>query len=451
MLLSKALNIQRGDIVAFIGAGGKTSALTRLAQELRHKQWRILVTTTTKMGENEMNAFPIQYPYDGIHQANEISQLLSGYGTVFLYERVWGNKVLGITPGQISQLVDYVDSDVILIEADGARRMPLKAPYDHEPVIPLDTSLVVPVAGMDAVGQPFEPSTVYNFERVQEHYGFAQGQTIQYAWLAQIVRDPELGLQGIPDGARVVALLNKTGGTVLDRIKTRRTAHMILKEKRVDAVAFGSVQRRKTPIYEVQKRIGAIVLAAGMSRRMGQSKPLLQWGQQTVIETIVQRLLPLRLADVVVITGYESNQVSALVKKAGARSIYNRRYATGEMLSSLQAGLKAMDESIAACLVFLGDQPSINPRLVNEILVTYARGKSSIVAPSYNNRRGHPILIDRRHWSEIQNLPDGGAPRDVINAYNDDIAYVMAKDDNILRDMDTPEEYREALKRAGLL
>jgi molybdenum cofactor cytidylyltransferase len=66
-------------------------------------------------------------------------------------------------------------------------------------------------------------------------------------------------------------------------------------------------------------------------------------------------------------------------------------------------------------------------------------------------RRGHPILIDRKYWREILNLPFDRSLRDVMNAYKDETAYVVTDDDNILRDMDTPEDYREALRRAGLL
>ncbi|HLA42179.1 MAG TPA: nucleotidyltransferase family protein, partial [Aggregatilineales bacterium] len=195
----------------------------------------------------------------------------------------------------------------------------------------------------------------------------------------------------------------------------------------------------------------AIVLAGGLSSRMGQSKPLLQWGKQTVIEAIAQRLLPLRLADTVIVLGYRAGDVQRVLRNSGVRTVYNPAFASGEMLSSLKAGINALDNSISACLVFLGDQPQINARIVHDVLLAYAEGKGTIVAPSFNMRRGHPILIDRRYWREILDLPDGGAPRDVINAYSDQTAYVTTKDDSILRDMDTPEEYQQALKRAGLI
>lgn len=451
MLLSKGLDIQRGEVVAFIGAGGKTSAMTRLGHELKAQGWRVLASTTTRIAERELLHFPHTLTLDQISTPQVLSHALSQHGFIFIYERVWGGKVFGLSPEYLAQLSDRVDSDTILIEADGSRRLALKAPRAHEPVIPPDATLVVPVAGLSVLGQPLNSETVYNVEKVIERYGFPIDHPIQPAWIAQIVRDETLGLQGIPPKARIVPLLNQAGTGMLDRLKARRTAQMILKEPRVHSVAIGSVRRKKHPIFEVQRRVAAIVLAAGLSRRMGRSKPLLQWGKKTVIETIVERVNLLRLSDVVVVTGHESAKVNSALKKTGVRTIYNKDYATGEMLSSMKAGLNALDDSISACLIFLGDQPNINARLVTEVLIAYAEGRGTIVAPSYHMRRGHPILIDRRYWQEILNLPDGSAPRDVINAYAENTAYVQARDDSVLNDMDTPEEYREALRRAGLL
>jgi molybdenum cofactor cytidylyltransferase len=303
---------------------------------------------------------------------------------------------------------------------------------------------------MNSLGKPFNGTTVYNVEKIVNRYGFPLEKPIQAAWIAQIVRDEALGLQGVPEGVRTVPLLNRVDGSLIHRLKARRAAQIILQQARVQAVVMGQVKNAEAPVVEVQRRVAAIVLAGGLSRRMGQSKPLLPWGKQTVIEAIVRRIIPLRLSDVVVVTGFRSAEVKETLKGSGARTVHNRRFSSGEMLSSLQAGLSALDDNVSACMVFLGDQPQISARLVHQIMTAYAEGQGGIVAPSFMRRRGHPILIDRRYWRDILELPDGGAPRDVINANSDDIAYILTNDDNILRDMDTPEEYQAALKRAGL-
>lgn len=452
MLLHEGLGVQRGDMVAFVGAGGKTSTLTRLGHELRTQLgWRVLATTTTRIGKAELKRFPFAIALTDVETSQGLSAYLQEYGFVFLYSHEENDKIIGIDPEVISSLVDRLDSDAILIEADGARRRPLKAPYSHEPVIPTEASLVVVVAGLDAIGQPFDEETVYNLQKISEIYGFVENTPIQPAWVAQTLRHPDLGLKDVPPRARVVALLNKVERHAIYRKQARTIAQQILQEKRIQNVAIGRVKSRRNPIKEVQSRVGAIILAGGLSSRMGQSKPLLPWGEKTVIETIVERLTPFEFADLLVVTGYRHVDVEAAIKNTAARPVFNDRYASGEMLSSFKTGLQALDSSIGACLIFLGDQPQISPKLVHRILQGYATGRGFIVAPSHMNRRGHPILIDRRHWRELLDLSDGKAPRDVINRYNDEIAYILTDDANILNDMDTPEEYRAALKRAGLL
>jgi molybdenum cofactor cytidylyltransferase len=120
------------------------------------------------------------------------------------------------------------------------------------------------------------------------------------------------------------------------------------------------------------------------------------------------------------------------------------------MLSSLQTGLRALGPEFSAAMIVLGDQPQLDNRIVGELLSAYAEGKGRIVAPSYRQRRGHPILIDRSLWSEILDLPSNGAARDVINKHAADTYYVNVSTDSILRDIDTPDDYQQERRRAGL-
>jgi molybdenum cofactor cytidylyltransferase len=142
--------------------------------------------------------------------------------------------------------------------------------------------------------------------------------------------------------------------------------------------------------------------------------------------------------------------VTAIANRAGVATAVNPAYATGEMLSSLKAGLAALPAHVSAVLVVLGDQPSLQARVIHQVLTAYAEGQGEIVAPSYQMRRGHPILIDRRYWPEIMALPPEGAPRDVIERHQDRIAYVNVSSDAVLRDVDTPEAYRQERRLAGL-
>ena len=119
------------------------------------------------------------------------------------------------------------------------------------------------------------------------------------------------------------------------------------------------------------------------------------------------------------------------------------------MLSSLQVGLKAIGKANHACLVVLGDQPAIEPEIINRLMEAYYRGRGRIVAPFYRNQRGHPILIDKAFWQAIIELPEGAAPRDAIRASEDEIYHVEVNSDSVLRDIDTPEDYHRAQGTTG--
>jgi molybdenum cofactor cytidylyltransferase len=109
-----------------------------------------------------------------------------------------------------------------------------------------------------------------------------------------------------------------------------------------------------------------------------------------------------------------------------------------------------MPSHISATLVVLGDQPRIQPKVVAQVMMAYSEGTGDIITPSYQMRRGHPILIDRRYWPEILDLPEDGSLRDVIDRHKERIAYVNVDTDSVLRDVDTPEDYRQERKLAGL-
>ncbi len=448
MKLQRAFDVVPGDVVAFIGAGGKTSTLIGLGYELAEAGLRVLATTTTRIGADQLGLMPHALPLG--RSAVEVSAALGQHRFVFLYDSLRLGKVYGPACEVIPKLLDSVDSDVMLIEADGARGLPLKAPRPHEPVIPPEATLVVPIASLAVLGQPLDEAHVYNAAAIDDRYGFGLGNRVKSPWVAQVLRDEELGLKGVPDRARVVAFLNQTPPHGYLRARARLIAQFILRAPRVQGAALGSV-RGVDPVYEVQRRVGAVVLAAGLSRRMGQPKVLLPWSdRKTILEHILEQLVLARVPHIVVVTGHRADEVESRAARLGVPTVRNPDFAAGEMLSSLKVGLQALPAQVSAALVVLGDQPRIQPRVIADVLTAYAEGAGHIVAPSYQMRRGHPILIDRRYWPEILSLPPGGAPRDVINRHSDQVAYVNVDTDSVLRDVDTPEDYQQERRRAGL-
>ncbi len=449
MRFEQALRIQRGDVVAFIGAGGKTSALFCLGRELSGLGWRVLATTTTRIAAHELALAPLAIQGGGDPIA--VKEGLDRHGFVFLYDRIQNDKALGLDAAVIQHLLDRVDSDVVLVEADGARRLSFKAPYVHEPVIPAETTQAVLCAGMDILGRPLDKEHVYNADAIIRRYGYPSGMPVLWPWVASVLRDEHLGLLNVPAGLPVTVLLNKTPAQGLSLRRARLTASLLLGSPRIQSIVLGEVQRQENPVHEVRRPICAVVLAAGLSSRMGQPKILLPWGRETVLEAIIHRLQVARVDHIIVVTGRGAEAVRAVANRYGAEVVHNPDYEQGEMLSSLQAALRVLNNSrYDGALVVLGDQPQMQSYVISRVLDAYAEGQKGIVIPSYMMRRGHPVLFSRRFWPALLDLPAGSSPRDLVNRLPDEIVYVEVTTDSILQDIDTPEDYQAALRRAGL-
>jgi molybdenum cofactor cytidylyltransferase len=196
--------------------------------------------------------------------------------------------------------------------------------------------------------------------------------------------------------------------------------------------------------------ISAVILAAGQSRRMGQPKLLLPWGNVTVLEHVVAVFANAGIEDILVITGGAHDQIQEIILKCHGnypvRSAFNHEYESGDMLSSLQRGLRvvASGKVVRAAMVGLGDQPQIQESSVRTVRDAFLQTERPLVVPSYQMRRGHPWLVARPLWMEILAMSAVLTPRNFLNAHAQDIHYVELMSSSILADLDTPEDYRTA-------
>lgn len=186
--------------------------------------------------------------------------------------------------------------------------------------------------------------------------------------------------------------------------------------------------------------ITALILAAGSSKRMGQPKLPLPWGETTVLGQVIATFKAAGVEDILVITGGAREQVERLVGSS-ARIMFNPGYAEGEMLSSVQAGLAGVQPETEAVLIGLGDQPQVQAGSVRLVVEEYARSRASLIVPSFQMRRGHPWLVARPYWDEILHMDPPESPREFLTRHANDIRYVEVNDPGILKDLDTPDDY----------
>ena len=199
------MGIKAGDVVAFAGAGGKSTAIRNLAAELSAEGLKVIVAPTTKMGLLETDDIgPLVVSGDVAELRDGARKALVSSGSVVLGgERISKERIGGVAPKSFAALAGV--ADVVLVEADGARHRSIKGTADHEPLIPEVTTLVVAVAGIDALGKPVAEEHVHRPEIFARITGVNPEGRITAPAFARAISHGSLAL--IPKNARKAALI----------------------------------------------------------------------------------------------------------------------------------------------------------------------------------------------------------------------------------------------------
>ena len=213
------LGIGRGDVVAAVGAGGKTSLLRALDAEAAALGWTVLLTSTTHMGPAREGE-AVLFASDGVTD-EVVRATVRDRGRATLYgRRVREDKLEGVAPERVDALAGA--ADLVLVEADGARQRSLKAPADHEPVVPRSSSLVVVLAGLDVIGTAVDGPLVHRPELVARLGGAS---SVTEDALVACLAHPRSYPRARAPGRRLAVFLNKAedraGGEAARRIAPR--------------------------------------------------------------------------------------------------------------------------------------------------------------------------------------------------------------------------------------
>ncbi len=196
MLFSSALRLKPKEVVAFVGAGGKTAAVMRLADELAHGgRQRVIVTTTTHLLASQAASVGALVRDDASTDlAGRVRAELAAHSPVVVVGQDRGERVAGLPPERIDTLAALDIVDAVLVEADGARMLPFKAPDAHEPVVPGSTTLLVPMVGISAIGAPLDDAHIHRPERVAQLTGAHLNDPVTLDLVARVLTHPEGGL-----------------------------------------------------------------------------------------------------------------------------------------------------------------------------------------------------------------------------------------------------------------
>ncbi len=212
-------------VISFVGAGGKTTALFSLSQELNHT--KRLITTTTAIYQ------PTPSLWDTMVIRPNYLNTLEDKGVKTNTVTVWGRllspeqKLLGVSTDCLTEVVRTALFDTILIEADGSKRKPIKAPAEHEPVIPAESTTVVGVIGLSSLNKPINNQWVHRVEEFADLVHANSGDPIQPEHLVRLINDPRGLFKGAPSKAKKILLLNQAdhesdkiqGSKIIEKLK----------------------------------------------------------------------------------------------------------------------------------------------------------------------------------------------------------------------------------------
>lgn len=441
VLLSRALSVNRKDVVSLVGAGGKTTTMFRLADELADQGWKVIATTTTMIWQ-EKRCEPVLLEADAPRLLERVRAALTVHNRLTVaagLDQVQG-KLIGLEPALVDSLIALPEVDAVIVEADGAKGRSLKAPAAYEPVIPSSTSLLVPAAALDALGKPLDERTVHRPELVALLTGAELGQPITPELMSMVLLHPQAGIKRAPENARIIPLLNKTETAYVE--PAYEIASALLGHQRVNRVVLATVAE-EDPVKEVWTRVAAVVLAAGGSRRFGSPKQLLPWKGKTLLEHVVDTLLASSVQQVFVVLGYQAERLRSLLGARPIEIVINQDWEEGQS-SSVRVALEALPAGYQACLFVLADQPNLTSLLIDDLLARHRRTLAPIVAPVHQGRRGNPVLFDRALFPELRELQGDQGGRSVIERYQAEAELVEVADESIFLDIDRASDYEAA-------
>ncbi|NWG76551.1 MAG: nucleotidyltransferase family protein [Rubrivivax sp.] len=196
---------------------------------------------------------------------------------------------------------------------------------------------------------------------------------------------------------------------------------------------------------EACRDFAAIVLAAGRSSRMGAFKPLLPFGEGTVIERVLSMCAEAEVGAIRVVVGWNAERLIPLLEGRGVPWVRNAKFAEG-MYSSLQLGVKGLPDDVEAFFVLPGDMPLVRAETFRRLAAVWGPGQARVLYPCFAGRRGHPPLIAASLIPAILGEAPAGGLRELLACHATEAHDVDCDDPGMLVDIDTPKDYEKAVQ-----
>jgi molybdenum cofactor cytidylyltransferase len=448
--LAQALRVSSSPCMAFIGAGGKTTAMFQLARELPGP---VIVTATSHLGAWQTKLADTHLITETPAPLEELEHGLKG--VILVTGEIDGERTKPIHNELLNWLGQFCGyhSIPLLIEADGSREKPLKAWAGHEPPIPAFVELVVQMVGLTGLGKPLIDEYVHRAELFSKLSGLDIREAITREALVRVLSHQEGGLKNIPANARKIVLLNQADTPQLQSLGQGLAQSLLAF---YDSALIASLRQKR--LFAAYEPVAGVILAAGESTRYGQPKQLLDWKGEPFVRAVAKTALRAGLSPVLVITGANAERVESAVKELNVLAVRNKDWKSGQA-SSIKAGVRslistsaastaAFRSKVGAAVFLLTDQPQVTDSVLRALVEKHAEGLYPIVAPMVIDRRANPVLFDRVTFSDLLTLEGDVGGRGVFHSHR--VEYLPWHDDRLLLDVDTPEMYQRLLSDDSL-
>jgi molybdenum cofactor cytidylyltransferase len=432
-----AFRLRNHTKIAVVGAGGKTSTCIRLAEAFKTN---VVITTTTHVGISQFDGVAghhiVQSPADvdaALTEAQKRPVLITSTSHD-------GIRSSALSPDLMDHLLAcHARSPfTLIVEADGARGLALKAPGANEPQIPPWAEEVIVCAGMSALGQFLSADLVHRPEIFSQFSGLAVGDEITPAAMIKVLTDPQGGLKGIPSRAGKTLLLNQAD----DDIRQAQAAQIAPEAlshgfDRVVVASLGA-DSPSPAIYSRFEPAAGIILAAGSSTRMGQPKQLLEVDGKPLGRRMAEIALDSGLSPVIVVTGAYAEEIGRALDGLPVKIAHNPAFLDGQSTSVL-AGMRILPMRTGAVLYILTDQPYVDASLMRAVVERWQTTGAQIVAPLVADQRANPVLFDRSTFDDFATLTGDQGAKSLLRKYK--VEYLPWHDERVLLDLDTMEDY----------
>ena len=434
--------------LAAVGAGGKTSFLFALAREIPGK---CIITTTTHISIEQSNRGDIRLLSNDLNLYKKIIAAPENATIIIVGTQQGRERVNGPDQAILAQLHTLCEQEnlSLLVEADGSKKLPLKAFANHEPAVPEWIDIIVHIIGWNSIGKQVDDTNIFRVDRYCELTNQKKGDIINFSSIANLLLHEKGGKKAIKHNQRSIIFFNQCPNNLIIDQKTEAEIYSLLSFHH--SVIFGNTPAsngHSSTIVNCFENIAAVILAAGGSSRLGENKikQLLQYHGNSFLQNTANLILKGPFTKQIAVLGYKFELLQKELEGYSIEIINNSQWENGQSTSVIAAVNELIKSShLGGAMFFPIDQPNLDLSTINQILQCHTNNIGSTIVPRYKDMVGAPVLFDRNHFANLLNLHGDKGGRAIL--YQVSHRFCDITNQLALQDIDTMDVYLKLIEQ----